>query len=247
MRILGDSQITNASIQATNIVSSGLTSKLQTYQLTDNMRTISNSTVIDLDFGVGSSVVDCVSLCGSNLSSAATVQLSYSDTNILAPDTTITLSDYSPLNQVFFLDTAISKRYWRISISDVTLSNILIGYIYIGKYFQVPWVEFGHEPFLQLNSTSSVTSTGQGYGIKTYNSMPVNFTMYMNYDDLDTYLSILQEKQNIDPVLLVEYDESYTLSLYRPKYGVLSNTSTAYPISGNNYAYTISGRLEERF
>jgi hypothetical protein len=247
VRILGDSQITNASISATNISSAGLTEKLQTFQLTDNMRTIGNTTIIDIDFAGDVNEVDAVALCGSNLSSNAVVSLSYSNTNIGTPDATIVLPQYSPLNQVFFLDSALEKRYWRISITDASISNLFIGYIYIGKYFQVPATAFGHGASFDMNSIPIVTPTGQGYGSKIYNSLPLDFTMYLNYAELVEYLNIKEVKQNIDPVLVVKYEDSLNLELYRPKYGVLVNESVPFPMIDDPLTYEVSDRLEERF
>jgi len=247
MRILGDSNITLADITATNIISSALTDKLKTFTLTDNLRTIANTTRIDLIFNGEVPTVDCVGLCGSNLTSSSVITISYSDTDINSPDDSIVITDFSSLNQVLFLDAAISKKYWRINITDTSISTIFIGYLYIGKYFQVPAVEFGHTPSLNLFSNPSVTDTGQGYGSKIYNSLPLDFTMFMNYTELEEYFTILQEKQNIDPVLLIPYEESLALSLYRPRFGALINEENPYSMNNDIFEYGISSRLEERF
>ncbi len=247
MRILGDSHITEADIIATNIATEALTEKLKTFQLTDNMRTLANNTLIDFTFEGTPPTMDFVALCGTSFTDTAVIELSYSDTDINSPEATITLTKFSTLNQIFFLDTAISKKYWRLSISDASLATLFIGYLYVGKYFQVPAVAFGHAPALELFSTPSVTLTGQGYGGKTYNAMPVDFTMYFDYDELVEYLAILQEKQDIDPVLLVEYENSYELVLYRPKYGSLVNTTNPYPMLEDPLVYQLAARLEERF
>ena len=247
MRILGDSQITNADITATNIISPALTAKLQTFQLTDNMRTIAPTTEIFFTFNGDVPDIDCVALCGTNLTPSAVVTLSYSDVDINSPDLSIVLPVFSTLNQVFFLDSPVNKKFWKIEISDPGNTILFFGYIYTGTYFQVPFVAYGHEPALVLNSNGSVSPTGQGYGSKIYNQFITDFTMYANYSDLETYLSIVQEKQNIDPVLIVEYEKSYDLSLYRPKYGILSNNSLPFPTSQLNYTYEIAGRHEERF
>ncbi len=247
MRILGDSQITNADITATSIVSTALTNKLKTFQLTDNMRTLSNTTQIDIVYNGTVPDVNAIGLCGTNLTPSSVVTVSYSNTNIESPDASVVLSKFSTLNQIMYFATSLNKKYWRIAITDTGNSLLFIGYIYMGEYFQVPLVKFGHSAALDIFSNSSVTNTGQGYGSKIYNSLPVEFTMYANYADLAKYLTIVQEKQDIDPVLIVEYEESYDQDLYRPKYGILSNTTTPFATSGTNYAYEISVRLEERF
>jgi len=247
VKILGDSNITAASITATNIISSALTDKLKTFTLTDNLRTISNSTRLDITFDGTIPNIDTIALCGTNLTPSAVVTLTYADVDINSPDGTVVLPTFSTLHQVFFLDASINKKYLRINIVDTGLSTINIGYIYAGVAIDIPFVEFGHVPGLNIFSNSSVTATGQSYGSKIYNSLPVDFTMLINYDLLESYMEIKQEKQNIDRVLIVEYIDSYDLALYRPKYGVLVGEETPFPISENNLTYAVSDRLEERF
>lgn len=247
MKILGDSNITSAVITATNIVAAALTDKLKTFQLTDNMRTLSDSTVIDFTFNGTVPNIDTIALCGTNLTSTSVINVSYSDTDINSPDATILLTPFSTLNQVIFLDAAINKKFWRVSITDTSQSTLFIGYLYCGVSLEIPFVEFGHNASLNIFSNSAVTPTGQGYGGKVYNSLPVDFTMFLNLDLLTSYIEIIQEKQNIDPVLLIEYIDSYDNALYRPKYGVLINADIPFPQNKNNLNYAVSARLEERF
>lgn len=247
MKILGDSNITEADITATNLAAAALTDKLQTFQLSDNMRTLSNSTVIDFTFNGDIPNIDTIALCGTNLTSTSVINISYSDTDINSPDDTILLDPFSTLNQVIFLDTSLNKKYWRVSITDTSLSTIFIGYLYCGVSLTIPFVEFGHSAGFNIFSNQAVTPTGQGYGGKIYNSLPLDFTMFLSFTLLTAYIAIKQAKQNIDPVLIVEYIESYDNILYRPKYGVLVNSDIQYPLSHNTLPYAISDRLEERF
>lgn len=247
MKILGDSNISDATMSATNIGFSGYVNKLQTFVLADNMRTLANSTVIDFQFDGTIPDIDTIALCGTNLTPTAVVTLTYAAVDIDIPDATIVLPTFSTLNQVFLLGAAVNKKYWRISISDTALTTIFIGYIYAGVALDIQFVEFGHTPDLSIFSNSAVTTTGQGYGSKLYNAFPVEFTMLIKLADLQSYIAILQEKQNIDPVLLIEYTDSYDVDLYRPKYGVLINEQTQYPLTGNNLTYSVTARLEERF
>ncbi len=247
MKILGDSNITAATITATNIVSASFTDKLKTYQLVDNMLTIANSTVIDLTFASTVPNIDCFALCGTNLTSSSTISLSYSDTDIESPDATVALPLFSTLNQIWFLSSTLNKKYWRVTITDTSLASIFIGFIYCGVCLDIPVVEFGHTPSLEFLSETGVTKTGQGYGVKIYNASNVDFTMLINYATLTSYFAIKQLKQNVDPVLIVEYLESYNSDLYRPKYGVLSGTDIPYRSSRNNLQYSVSDTLEERF
>ena len=247
MKILGDSNITDADITATNIAAAALTAKLQTFQLTDNMRTISNSTVIDFTFNGTIPNIDTIALCGTNLTPNSVINISYSDTDINSPDATILLDPFSTLNQVMFLVSALNKKFWRVSITDTSLSTLFIGYLYVGVSLNIPFVEFGHNAELNVFSNPAVTPTGQGFGGKIYNSLPLDFTMLMRFDLLDSYISIKQEKQNIDPVLIVEYIDSYDNDLYRPKYGALVAAVNSFPMNKNNLNYAVSDRLEERF
>jgi hypothetical protein len=247
MIILGDSNITAATISATNVTSSIQRDKLKTFTLANQMRTTSGSTVIDLDFGtVSAPDVSMLGLCGTNLTQTAVIQVSYSDTNIAVPDATILLDPFSSFNQIMILPALLNKRYWRISISDAALTEIWLGYLYIGKYLNIPYIEFGHNSSLQLNSNPNVNSTGQGYGGKLYNSMPVSFTMFAYLETVQEYIRIKQVKQNIDPVLIVEFPSSYDIDIYRPKYGVLTGDLT-FPITQNNLTYSVSDTFEERF
>ncbi|MCP4395347.1 MAG: hypothetical protein GY804_13935 [Alphaproteobacteria bacterium] len=247
MKILGDSNITSADITATNTVSSLQAERLKTFQLSDCMRTLSNSTVIDFTFNGTVPNIDCISLCGTNLTSNATIVLSYSNTDISSPDASISLPLYSILNQVFFLSTELNRKYWRLTIADTSLTTLQLGYLYTGVALDIPYVEFGRIPSMDIFSNPAVSMTGQGYGSKLYNSNSIDFNMYMDIDLLKKYLAIKQVKQNIDPVLIVEYTESYDLDIYRPKYGVLINSENPYQKSHNHLQYSISDRLEERF
>ena len=248
MRILGDSNITDAAVTATNVLSATLTSKLKTFQLTDNMRTITNSTNIDFTFNGTVPDIDCIGLCGTNLTATSVVSVSYSDTNIEAPDATVSMTIFSSLNQVIFLSAALSKKYWRVSITDTALSTLFVGYLYVGEYLEISNVDFGHKAELNIFSDVAVSPTGQSYGGKLYNSMPVSFTMQLDYDTLESYTAIVQEKYNVDPVLLIEFPESYALSLYRPKYGALTKSSIPYPMrDGTPLTYVVQAQLEERF
>lgn len=157
------------------------------------------------------------------------------------------MSTFSSLNQVIFLGSVLNKKFWRVSIVDTSLSSLFVGYLYCGEYLDIPYVEFGHDAALDIFSNGEITPTGQGYGGKIYNALPVGFTMLLDYDTLEKYLIMKQTKQNIDRVLLIEYTESYGQSLYRPKYGVLTRTEIPYPMRDNPENYILSDRLEERF
>jgi hypothetical protein len=247
MRILADSNITAASVTATNVLSATFTEKLKNFQLADKMITLTNDTDIDFTFNGVVPGINMIALCGTNLTPTAVVEVSYSDTDIETPDATISMTVFSTLNQVIFLGSVITKKYWRVSIVDTALTSLFAGYLYCGEYLDIPYVEFGHNAELNMFSNSSISPTGQGFGGKTYNALPVDFTMLLDYDLLNDYLAIKLDKQNVDPVVLIEYIETYDNVLYRPKYGVLTNTEIPYPQNKNTLNYSVQDRLEERF
>jgi hypothetical protein len=247
MRILGDSNITAADVTATNVLAASFTEKLKNFQLTDKMITLTNETDIDFTFNGDIPGINQIVLCGTNLSPTAVVEVSYSDTDIESPDATISMQVFSTLNQVIFLDSVLTKKFWKVHVLDTGLSSLFVGYLYCGEYLDIPFVEFGHNAELNIFSNSSKSKTGQRYGGKTYNALPVDFTMLLNFDLLNDYIAIKLEKQNIDPVVLIEYIETYDNVLYRPKYGVLANTEIPYPQNRNTLNYAIDDRLEEIF
>ena len=247
MIILGDSNIATSTLSATNVLSATVAERIKNFQLTDKLTTLTNSTDILFTYNNEIPDINMISLCGTNLSENAVVTVSYSDTNISSPDGSVTMTTFSTLNQVIFLGSTLNKKYWRISISDASLSTIFIGYLYCGVYLDIPFVEFGHSAAIQVFSNSSLTATGQQYGGKTYNALSVDFSMILDYDLLNDYAAIKLEKQNIDPVLMIEYIDSYDNVLYRPKYGVLINNEIPYPQNKNTLNYIIVDRLEERF
>lgn len=247
MIILGDPQITKATVTATNIGASIFSKKLQTFELADNMRVDNNSTVINIDFGApGSGPIDFVGLCGTNLSELATIVLSYSDTDISNPDSQIVLPKYSEFNQIFTLATAIKKRYWRISITDTGNSALWIGYLYLGESIKLDTI-YPHTPQKNMVSKSAVTATGQEYGSKRYNFYSAEWNAAIGYDDIDKFMDIVNTRQNIEPVIVVEFPESIDKRLYRPKYGVLTQSEYPFLMSENPLYYEVSIKFEERF
>lgn len=250
LRILADSQITNATITTSNGLSFAPPEKMQIFQLADKYKAASGIDQIVMDFNSSSSGVNCVALCGSNLSSNATATLSYSDTAPGSPEDTITLPTFSNFNQVWFLPASLDKRYWVIDINDPNpqgSSAFELGYLYIGEYTQINSVLFPHTPTLNIISQPATSGTGQEYGSKVMNQNSIEFSADFTTDTLADMLEILQSKQNIDPVLLVPFEDSLDNALYPPRYGVLSSDSYAYPMDGTPGLYSLTLSHRETF
>ena len=251
MRILGNNTITNATISASTVYSYANGDNLKTFDLSKRMKARTGEVDIILDFGTDSSDVNCVVLCGSNISESAVVELSYSDTDISSPDETIALTKFSNFNQVFFLDTAIEKRYWKISINDPDPQDsdgTEIGYIYIGEYTQLDSIVYPHEPTLNLLSSITMSPTRQITGAKTASYTSLSFTAD-NLTQAEVYLllTMIEGKMNIDPVVVIPFDDDYDASLYPPRYGILTSTGYSYSQQGQPNNLSIDMTFEEVF
>ena len=250
MRLLADSQITNATVTTTNGLSFAPPEKMQIFQLADKYKANSGIDQIVMDFGTCTSVMNCVALCGSNLSSGASVSLSYSSTAPGSPEATISLPVFSNFNQVWFLPAAICKRFWVIDINDPDpqgSSAFELGYLYIGGYVQIDAPDFPISPALGVISQPATSGTAQEYGSKVMNQETTEFTAIFDETELIEMFNIIKEKQNIDPVLLVPFEDSLDSSLYPPRYGVLSGDSYAYPMVDTPGVYQLSLSHRETF
>ena len=254
MRIIADNNITDADITATNTLSFQDEEQLKIFQLAERFSTSTNNTDISLDFGTNIPVVDAIALCGTNLSEDSTINISYSNISPDIPEATIPITEFSTFNQILFLDVAQSKRYWVISISDPNPNNddgssrLSLGYIYIGKYTQIDYVEYPSEPSANYQSIGSSSYTRQRFGSRGYRYFTSTFTCTdLTYTDLEELIDLIDSKQNVEPVVLVEYEDNYTMSLYRPKYGYLATTEYQFPMQTSSGDYTLSFSFEETF
>ena len=250
MILLADNQITNAEITATNSLSFAGEEKLQVFQLDNKFKASQGTTSILIDFGADVPDVSMVALCGTNISSSATMSLSYSDTTTI--ENTISLPSFSVFNQVWVLDSSLNKRFWTIDISDsdsqgADTLGVEIGYIYIGEYTNINMVTFPHSPALNIISTPSTSATGQEYGSKSFNQNTIEFTATFSRSEVYNILKIIKDKQNIDPVLIVPFEDDIDDLLYPPRYGVLSADSYAYPMMDNPDLYELSLSHRETF
>lgn len=248
MKILGDPKITDATITITNLEAEDDVNKLKTFQLSDRVDILTDNTVITVDFGASNiPALDMLALCGTNLSENASIVLTYASVDIDSPDGLIQLDKFSNFNQLFLLEQVLQKRYLRFTISDNTLDTLSFGYLYVGLSITA-YAVYPHTPALGVKAAQATTITGQEYGSKLYTLYQASWELAdLQHDDVDAILQIVRERMNIEPVLVVEYEETYELNLYRPKYGVLTLTEYPYPMVSRPGTYNLELGFEERF
>ncbi len=118
-----------------------------------------------------------------------------------------------------------------------------VGYLYIGKSISIDMVAFPHTPTLGVISAPATTATGQEYGSKQFNQEALEFTATFNEAELVSVLSVIKQKQNIDPVVIIPFEDSVNSALYPPRYGVLFADSYPYPMSTpGSYELSLSHR-----
>lgn len=251
MIIHADNKITQATVTATNVLSYANEDRLKIFQLDNKMRISQGVTKIIIDYMSNIPDINSVILCGTNISPSATVTLSYSSVDPDTLEATIALSQYSTFNQAFVLPATYNKRYWIININDPDYQGedaigVEIGYIYIGKSINVEAVQFPYTPALNIVSRPSTSATAQEYGSKWFNQNSMEFTAILDDDSLEDILSIIEDKQNIDPVVVIPFEDSIT-NRYRPRYGVLSQDSYPYPMVNNPGSYELALTHRETF
>ena len=249
MRLCADSQITNADITWSNSRSFAPPDKLKIYQLSDKMRCTSGMTQGVIDFGGTENCINYVALCGTNISSSATVTLGYSDTNPNIPEETITLPVFSNFNQVFFLPTALCRRYWVIDINDPDPQDSVgteIGFLHIGQYRDFDLVEFPHTPAQNIFSTVSRSPSGQEYGRKGTVLYSAEYPFHFKDDEADDILDLFGEIQTTDHVVIIPYEGDYSSRRYRPRYGIITTEVHEFPMDGAPSLYRGIINFEER-
>ena len=251
MRILADSQIGNAvSITATNVKSFAGTDKLQNYHLVDKTEINTGITQIIIDYGASPPPISSMALCGTNISPGATLSLGYSDTDPALPEMTIALPTFTTFNQVWFLSSTLTRRYWVIDINDPDpqdSTGVEIGHIKTGVYTQLDGRIFPSEPTLLIDDSPSTSATKQEYGSKGVASDDYSFTVQTDEAGTEELRDIVRSVQRIEPVLWVPFEDSLSKPLYPPRFGVFTSASVPYPVDGTFNLFQIALALSERF
>lgn len=250
MRICADSQITNATITWSNSRSFSPPNKLKIYQLVDKMLCTSGVTRGIIDFGSTNNNVNYFALCGTNISSSATVTLGYSNLDPDTPELEIPLPVFTNFNQIWFLPSPINRRYWMVDISDPSPQDSVgteIGFVHMGAYTQIDVVDFPHVPLLRIGSVQAASPTYQEYGRKGTNVRSGEYICNINGSQIDVVLEKLAEIQSVDHVVVVPFENDIANNRYRPRYGILTAESYDYSSDGSSNLAKIRIPFEERF
>jgi len=183
-----------------------------------------------------------------NLKSTTVVTLLAANNSSFTSPETFTLT-YA--NTCFYWQNTTAKtyRYWRLRISDTSLSTITLGVINIGDYLVLPGIDPGTT--LSFNTTSSrdLSISGQTFGDLGYQYLSTTFDFpfvpetnwlyggktIANRKDI---ITMWETVQNSMPVWLFIWENS--LSTVSPIFCVLNQSSIEFKKSQLNWATSIS-------
>lgn len=244
MILLLDDLFIDATVTTGGLVSDDEIPKLKTSQLADAAQSILNDVDIEVDLG-SDKEFDIVALCGTSILPTATIKIIYDTVPITGGSPFQNITDFSNLNQVLISDIVIIARYIKIEIRNGALFQI--GNVRIGKKTGVQRVS-DLTPVMSYNSSSTITSSGQVYGRRNYNYFESSFTVLpLTYDDTETVITQLQRVQNVEPIVLIEFEDNITDKLYRPKYGIITDTSTQITSESHPSLYSLTLNFRETF
>jgi len=186
MQILWANQIGETTLTASSVKDGYSVENLKSYHLSKAFVFDGNSGNIIIDLLTAVSIKD-FSILGTNLTDSATITLEANASDVwTSPSFTTNLTLYS--NGVAEKqDIDESYRFWRLVVSDSTLTDLKLGYIYIGNdRLQMA----GMEPDIDLNYNNttavSFSATQQTYadtGIE-YFSSKFKFPIITDYETI---------------------------------------------------------------
>jgi len=173
MRISYQNKLDEATLTPSSVKSGSTINNLTQKHLSKRFTFDGNSGTVDIDFG-GNQDIKKVIIGGSNMTSSATVTL------IASVNSDYSTTDFSTTLDIY--DSTWTKnldetyRYWRLSVSDSSLTYLWMGYLYLGDYLQMPGIDPNY--VLNYNTTSKVTMSVslQPYGDKGINYFKSSFS-----------------------------------------------------------------------
>lgn len=231
IRLLWDNLLGNSSLSSSTEDSDFVLSNIKNPHLTKIFKFTGNTSET-LDINLGSSEEIRGIIVETNLTSSATVNIyGHTTSDFTIPDYTSTASVYDG-KVTLFLDE--NYQYWRVEMTDTSLTTIWIKYLFIGDYTQMPTFDPDVDLEYSTSSTASTNQTGQIYGNKGYEIFSTGFefntiTDYVREIDgkviatREELLLMWRAVENINPIYLVIWEES--LDKFSPVLGVFDQNS----------------------
>lgn len=132
-----------------------------------------NSGNIVIDFGEDTNIKACI-IDVQDTTSSATITLEANDTNVWTAPTYS--EELVKTDTNFKLDLDEEYRYWRLVCSDSTITDLKIGYFYLGDaYIQLPTINPEVDLYYKTTSFANINLSGQVYGDEGYKYMETTF------------------------------------------------------------------------
>lgn len=251
MRILFDNLINNSTLSPSSENTSFLSANIKNPHLTKIFKFTGNSgEYLDIDLGSVEQIRGII--FDTNLTSTTTANLYANSTNDFTSPAYSTTMDVYEGKVVKFLDE--TYRYWRVELTDTSLTDIWIKYGFIGDYAQMPPIDPDVDLEYATTSSVSISQTGQTYGDKGFEifrsdfSFPsiTEYTRQIDGQDVATRAEILamwRLVENITPIYLVIFESS--LDIIPPILGVITQNSLTISKSENPGVYETSFSFQE--
>ena len=202
---------------------------------------------ISIDLQSAKDIRSCVVNIG-NLTSDTVVTLIGSNNSDYSSPVTNTMI-YAETCFYWASNTAINKRYWKITFSKPGLSNIVISTVHIGDYLNMPGIDQGAKLTYNTTSSRDLSISGQVYGDLGYQYLDTSFdfptipetnwvrggkTIASRKDIINMWNTV----QNSTPVWLFIWENS--LAQHAPVFCVLNQSSIEFTKSEILYSTSLN-------
>lgn len=231
MRASFNNQADNATLTASSELGRQYIDNIIVKQLDKTFSFDGNSGNIVIDFGSATQIKSIV-LGNINITSGTgslTIQANAIDSwGAPSYSQTITIQSNTK-NQVLYLDE--TYQYFRVVTSDSSLTNLSIGYLFMGDYLQLPSVEAVFDEAHFSNDRINITNSRQVYSTRFKPHQEKDFTIPSLSENAITngdgtilatkaqMLAFWDDVRNSTPFFIVPFEES--LTLYAPLFIVL--------------------------
>ena len=216
MRILWDAESDDATLTASTEAPNLPVEYVQEPRLSMPWR----STAIDdqwilIDAGSGNTIEpDMVAIAGHNLTSGCTLKIQGNATDSWGGTPTIDETITHRDDIIVHVFTGAALRFWRLSIDDDANTDgyLQIGRLMLGTLLQLPYVEPGENLPRETTSVASESISGQAFGDRGIERRVPGFQFpAVTEAERQLLLTMWESVQNIDPVVLVVWEDSLTV------------------------------------